>query len=116
MCKRQLNGHLVEIRSQAEYDFFLAFLKTLQGDVREQLLLGATYKNGFWSYVSSQLEITFAKWYDDEATPSDENQGCQFLVWNSNDEGMHSWVCETVGDKRTNTRHACQVDSPPGKF
>ena len=105
MCQEQLGGRLVEIQSEAELNFFNNFLKKAVNDFyREHILLGATYHNDVWQYLSSQDTISYARWYSSEAIPSDSSQHCMYWVWNGHDEGMHSWVCKD-GD----TRLVCQT-------
>ena len=117
MCRRRLGGNLVEIESRAEYDVFLNFLKTSVNDVtRDDILLGAHYKDGVWYYLSSHDEITFAEWTSSNDHPSHygDARTCQWLVWNGNDEGMQFWEC--LGPEFThpdhNTRLACQIRKP----
>jgi len=112
MCSESLDhGTMVEIRTEAEYDFFINFLKSVEAEVRGHVMLGVRNINNVWTYVSSETGITYRNWYKNEETNSGDLQDCQYLVWNSDDEGMQAFVCETSGSRSTNTRLACQTQS-----
>ena len=64
MCDEQFKGQLVEIRNDAEYNFFQDFLRwETQCYWREHIMLGARYHDdgdgGTWRYVSSKEEFRY---------------------------------------------------------
>ena len=113
LCRDKFDGGtLIEIRTEAEYNFFINFLKQSVEDAgRDHVMLGASYNDSVWTYFSSRTGISYGNWYGSEETNSRPLQDCQYLVWNSNEEGMQAFVCETSGSDYTDTRLACQTHS-----
>ena len=106
---RDVAGYLAEIDTREEYEFIMEFLKQSIPEGRDTALVGANdlAVEGRWVFMRSGKGLTYFDWKR-EAGGGEFN--CMYLVWNSQDAGMHDWKCV---DKELR-RYVCEV--PTGQY
>ena len=81
MCG-SINGYLVEVDDEREFDHLRDFLRTDNPTVIYPVSIGMRKRNGHWRYINSGRDVTFTDWNKAQAGQK-EDQQCVFLRENS---------------------------------